>query len=112
MQGGFYERLIGIMKSVSQKIVGSVKCFDELNTVLLKIENMFSTRLLTFLPKTFKDITTSLHNQLIVAVDTINKVVNIDRTFAQTRVKDVSISVYHYLNRFNKVFIAITRESG
>ena len=48
--GGFYERLITILKLALQKIVGSAKLnFKELHTVLVQIENMMNTRPLTYL---------------------------------------------------------------
>ena len=51
--GGFYERLIAILKSLLQKIVGSAKLnFQELHTVLVQIENMMNTRPL---PYSFKE---------------------------------------------------------
>ena len=48
--GGFYERLITILKLALQKIVGSAKLnFKELHKVLVQIENMMNTRPLTYL---------------------------------------------------------------
>ena len=48
--GGFYERLIAILKSALWKIVGSAKLnFEELHTVLVQIENMMNARSLTYL---------------------------------------------------------------
>ena len=47
-RGGFYERVIGIVKPGLRKIDGSAKLrFDELNKVLVQIVNMLNTRLLT-----------------------------------------------------------------
>ena len=46
--GGFYERIIAILKSTLRKIVGSAKLnFEELHTVLVQIENMMNTSPLT-----------------------------------------------------------------
>ena len=48
--GGFYERMVRSIKNTLKKVVGvSSLDYKQLNTVLVKIENVINSRLLTFM---------------------------------------------------------------
>ena len=47
--GGFYERLIGIVKNSLKKILGRARLtYDETHTFICEIENIVNTRPLTY----------------------------------------------------------------
>ena len=108
--GGFYERLITILKLALQKIVGSAKLnFKELHTVLVQIENMMNTRPLTYLSEEncSEHITPShlMYGQNINRRDIINdndSVITLDKTLIKTHIKHVTAVLNHFWNRFYK----------
>ena len=46
--GGFWERLVGMVKMCWKKSIGSERSFTELSTVLFEIENVLNNRPLCF----------------------------------------------------------------
>ena len=116
---GFYERLIAILKSALRKILGSAKLnFEELLTVLVRIENMMDARPLTYLSEENCDehITPS-HlmygrnvNKRNIVDGNVN-VITLDKTLIKTRIKYVLLLqtifgidfikniLYHYVKR-------------
>ena len=116
--GGFYERLIAILKSALQKIVGSAKLnFEELHTVLVQIENMMNTRPLTYLSEENCDehITPShlMYGRNINRrniVDDNDNVITLDKTLIETRIKHVTAVTNHFWNRFYKEYLLSLRE--
>ena len=116
--GGFYERLIAILKSALQKIVGSAKLnFEELHTVLVQIENMMNTRPLTYLSEENCDehITPShlMYGRNINRRNIVNdndNVITLDKTLIKTRLKHVTAVSNHFWNRFYKEYLLSLRE--
>ena len=54
--GGFYERLIGIIKRCLKKVAGKAFLnYDELTTLLIEIEQTLNTRPLTYLSDNNQD---------------------------------------------------------
>ena len=116
--GGFYERLIAILKSALRKIVGSAKLnFEELHTVLVQIENMMNTRPLTYLSEENCDehITPShlMYGRNINRRNIVNdndNVITLDKTLIKTRIKHVTAVSNHFWNRFYKEYLLSLRE--
>ena len=110
--GGFYERLIAILKSALRKVVGSAKLnFEELHTVLVQIENMMNTRPLTYLSEENcdKHITPSqlMHGRNIHRRNIVN---DNDNALIKTRNKQVTAVSNHFWNRFTKEYLLSLRE--
>ena len=116
--GGFYERLIGILKSALRKIVGTAKLnYEELYTVLVQVENMMNTRPLTYLSEENYDehITPShlMYGRNInkrSIFDENNDIINLDKKLVRTRVKHVTAVTNHFWNRFYKEYLTSLRE--
>ena len=113
--GGFYKRLIAILKSALQKIIGSAKLnFEELHTVLVQIENMMNTRPLTYLSEENYDehITPShlIYGRNINRRNIVNdndNVITLDKTLIKTRIKHVTAVSNHFWNRFCKEYLLL-----
>ena len=116
--GGFYEKLIAILKSALRKVVGSAKLnFEELHTVLVQIENMMNTRPLTYLSEENCDehITPShlMYGRNINRRNIVNdndNVITLDKTLIKTRIKHVTAVSNHFWNRFYKEYLLSLRE--
>ena len=116
--GGFYERLIAILKSALRKIVGSGKLnFEELHTVLVQIENMMNARPLTYLSEENCDehITPShlMYGRNINRRNIVNdndSVATSDKTLIKTRIKHVTAVSNHFWDRFYKEYLLSLRE--
>ena len=60
--GGFYERLVRIVKTTLRKVLRNAKVnYDELVTVLVEIENMINSRPLTYLSDENMEVITPYH---------------------------------------------------
>ena len=111
--GGFYEKLVAILKSDLRKIVGSAKLnFEELYTVLVQIESIMNTGPLTYLSKENCDehITPShlMYGRNINRRNIVNdndNVITLDKTLITTRVKHVTAVSNHFWNRFYKEYL-------
>ncbi|XP_074653597.1 uncharacterized protein LOC141907755 [Tubulanus polymorphus] len=56
-QGGFYERLIGLVKNITKKVLGrALLTYDELNTFLIEVESHLNDRPLTYLTSDVSDL--------------------------------------------------------
>ena len=113
--GGFYKRLIAILKSALQKIIGSAKLnFEELHTVLVQTENMMNARPLTYLSEENCDerITSShlIYGRNINRRNIVNdngNVITLDKTLIKTRIKHVTAVSNHFWNRFCKEYMLL-----
>ena len=116
--GGFYEKLVAILKSDLRKIVGSAKLnFEELHTVLVQIESIMNTGPLTYLSKENCDehITPShlMYGRNINRRNIVNdndNVITLDKTLIKTRIKHVTAVSNHFWNRFYKEYLLSLRE--
>ena len=116
--GGFYERLIAILKLAFRKIAGSAKLnFEELHTVLAQIKNMMNKRPRTYLSEENCDenITLShlLHGRNINRRNIVNdndNVITLAKTLIKTRTKHVTAVSNHFWNRFYKEYLLSLRE--
>ena len=116
-KGGFYERLIAILKSVLQKIVGPAKLnFQELHTVLVQIENMMNTTPLTYSSKETCD-EHIIPSQLMYGrninrrniIDDNDNVITLDKTLIKACIKHVTAVTNHFWNRFYKEYLLSLR---
>ena len=116
--GGFYERLIRIVKSSMRKVIGKARLnFEELYTVLCEIELMINSRPLTYLNET--DISEALTpSHLVIGKRLQTKVPEFqlqdefDLTHEQCtpRVRYLQVLIGQYWNRFHRDYLNELRE--
>ena len=113
--GGFYERLIGIVKNLLNKILGRTRLsYDEIHTFICEIENIVNTRPLTYLSEeNFDEPLTPYHlihgrNLANTNHFTITKsMTDNDAINCRERVQTL---VLHFKKRFHQEYLAKLQE--
>ena len=112
MVGGFWERLVQIVKRTMNKIIGkAVLSYDELLTVIAEIECVMNLRPLCYLYDEIKNVITP--NHLIFGQ---RKNFDINETLSETikvetsetlgkRVRYLNVLIDHYINRWKKEYL-------
>ena len=105
--GGFYERLVQIVKNCLKKVIGQAALtFEELNTVLTEIEAVVNSRPLTYVSNDLESepLTPAhlLHGRTITNVnrDPKDVPVDLDADYYRNRLKYLETIMNHYWNRF------------
>ena len=118
--GGFYERLIRIVKEALKKIVGNAMLtYEELETVLCEIEMITNSRPLTYIYNDVAEGEVITPSHLAIGRrlmskdldnnngDDINELSNIDIT---RRYRYLKTLLHHYWNRFHTEYLHELRE--
>ena len=114
--GGFYERLVKIVKDTLHKVVRNAKLtFNELMTILIEIESMMNARPLTYLSENMEAITPYhlLHGRNITNCNDTNllELKNMPETEILTkRVKYVKFLTGNFWKRFYHEYTVSLRE--
>jgi len=117
--GGFYMRLVRIVKTTLRKILGSARLhFEELSTILTKVEAMINSRPLSYLydddPETaitpsHLSIGRNIYSNK-PTVEVINETFSISQTEASKRIQYIEKVLQTYWTRFKKEYLNELRE--
>ena len=110
-----YERLVGVIKNCLKKVVGKAKLnFEEVNTVIIKIEKCVNSRPLTYLSEKHED-TVITPNHLIYGRD-IDRNESVQHEFNELSGDDMrkqqiycQIISKHFTKRFVKEYLLALR---
>ena len=115
--GGFYERLVGVLKNCLKKAVVKAKLnFEELHTVFVEIEKCVSSRPLTYLSEKHED-TGITPNHLIYGrdIDRNNKVQHefneLSGNGFRKRQAYCQVIFKHFTKRFVKEYLLALQET-
>jgi len=117
--GGFYERLVRIVKTTLRKILGSARLhFEELSTILTKVEAMINSRPLSYLydddPETaitpsHLSIGRNIYSNK-PTMEVTNETFSISQTEASKRIQYIEKVLQTYWTRFKKEYLNELRE--
>ena len=114
--GGFYERLVQVVKHCLKKVIGrAALTFEELNTVLTEIEAVVNSRPLTYVSNDLESepLTPShlLHGRTIANVySEAETVLPLNDDDLRNRLKYLQTVLNHYWNRFYHEYTVALRE--
>jgi hypothetical protein len=115
--GGFYERLVKVVKGALRKVCGHAKLsYDELLTILVEIEQMMNSRPLTYLSEENLEAITPYHlmNGRNIAVrgdHVVRQYCSNDAVNVENRTKYVAALIEQYWRRFYHEYTTELRES-
>ena len=110
--GGFYERLIHIVKSTLQEVLEKSRLnYEELSTQITEVEGVIDTRLLTYLYDD-DDITAITPSHLITGQNLLQNVnnsnigdFNMMKDECTRRYKYLEMTAEHFSNRFSQEYM-------
>ena len=116
--GGFYERLVKVVKSALWKVLKKAKLnYDELTTVLIEVENMLNSRPLTYMSNENIEAITPFHllhgRNIASRGNQIGKMYcseAINSDDIENRVKYIQSLIGHYWKRFFQEYTVVLRE--
>ncbi|XP_046864650.1 uncharacterized protein LOC124459173 [Xenia sp. Carnegie-2017] len=119
--GGFFERMIGLVKVCLRKVLGNAKLtFDELTTVLAEVEAKLNSRPLTYeYEEVNSEVLTPAHlvygRRIVTLPDSKDSKINdlgqdSTRTNTRTRFKHLSTILEHFWSRWKREYLTNLRE--
>ena len=113
--GGFYERLVGTVKSSLKKILGRARLsYDEIHTIICEIENVVNSRPLTYLDENnFDEPLTPYHlifGRNIVNVNNATLATDLTEHSAKLCTERIQVLLQHYKKRFYHEYLAHPHE--
>ena len=112
--GGFYERLVGVVKNSLKKSVFTSKLtFDELNTVITEIENVINGRPLTYLNgEPYESITPHhlIYGRNLNSRSTCENLEHLKSNDFRKYYEQLQVTIEHFTKSFEKDYLTALQE--